>query len=120
MLGLVASYADEWNWWGWDETIDQIKTKFEPIFETLSLALGEAGRDPSSLVRTFELYSVLPEGLEANHGFENPVSGTSEQIAEYIHALGELGFEEVRCDLLPKTTEAIQAMQSVVDLVHRG
>jgi hypothetical protein len=49
-----------------------------------------------------------------------PVSGSPDQIAEYLVALGEHGFEEVRCDLWPKTTDAIQAMEPVVKTVHRG
>lgn len=120
MLGLVARYADQWNWWSWDETIDQVKGRFGPMLETLDRACEDQGRDPSSLIRTMDLYSVVPQGVAAEHEMTNPVSGSSEDIAEYIHALGELGIEEVRCDLLPKTPEAIDAMQSVVDLVHRG
>lgn len=120
MLGLVARYADEWNWWGWDETIDQIGKRLEPILETLELACAEEGRDLSTLVRTFDLYSVVPGRLEGDHGLENPVTGTDQEIAEYILSLRELGFEEVRCDLWPKTTEAVEAMQPIVELVHRA
>jgi hypothetical protein len=31
-----------------------------------------------------------------------------------------MGFEEVRCDLLPSNAEAIEAMKPVVDRVHAG
>ena len=120
MLGLVAKYADEWNWWGWDESLDQVEKRFEPILETLGLALEEEGRDPSSLVHTFDLYSILAPGMEAEHGMENPVAGTAEEIADYVLGLGEMGFEEVRCDIWPKSVEAIEAMAPVVELVHQG
>ena len=120
MLGLVAQYADQWNWWGWDETVVQIKERLEPILETLELALEEHRRDPSTLVHTFDLYSVVPEGLEAEHGLSNPVTGSDEEIADYILSLGEMGFEEVRCDLWPRTVEAIEAMAPIVELVHEG
>ncbi|MDH3309050.1 MAG: hypothetical protein OEO77_16230, partial [Acidimicrobiia bacterium] len=67
------------------------------------------------------LYTVVPEGFSADgSGMDTPVSGTAEQIADYLLGLGALGFEEVRCDLYPKTTEAVVAMQSVVELVHAG
>lgn len=120
MLSLVARYADEWNWWGWDETVAQIEQRLEPILDTLAMACGEHGRDQSTLVRTFDLYSVVPGGLEADHGFTNPVAGSDQEIAEYILSLGELGFEEVRCDLWPKTLQAVEAMAPIVELVHQG
>jgi alkanesulfonate monooxygenase SsuD/methylene tetrahydromethanopterin reductase-like flavin-dependent oxidoreductase (luciferase family) len=120
MLELVAKYADEWNWWGWDETFDEIQIRLDPIIETLELACDEEGRDPSTLVRTFDLYTVVPEGFSAEgSGLEHPVSGTSNQVAEFLLALGELGIAEIRCDVFPKTIEAIEAMQPVVELVNR-
>ncbi len=119
MLGLVARYADQWNWWGWDETLEELAARFEPILETLQLACEELDRDPSTIYRTFDLYTVAPGGLEGESE-RNLVAGSDEEIAEHILALGELGFEEVRCDVLPRTTDAIEAMQPVVDLVHAG
>jgi alkanesulfonate monooxygenase SsuD/methylene tetrahydromethanopterin reductase-like flavin-dependent oxidoreductase (luciferase family) len=120
MLGLVARYADEWNWWGWDETVDQIGKRLDPILESLELACEELGRDPSTLVRTFDLYSVVPGGLEAQHGLENPVTGSDEEIARYILSLADLGFEEVRCDVWPKGVDAIERMAPIVKMVHDG
>lgn len=118
MLGLVAKYADQWNWWTYDESLQQIKGRYEPILETLDLALGESGRDAASLVRTIDVYSVVPPGIDADHELANPVTGSANQIADFIHSLGEMGFAEVRCDLVPKTVEAIEAMAPVVELVH--
>jgi hypothetical protein len=48
------------------------------------------------------------------------VTGTADQSAEQILALGEMGFDEVRVDLWPKSTSAIEAMAPVVSLVHEG
>lgn len=118
MLSLVAKYADEWNWWAWDETRDQIESRFEPILDTLSLAMEEEGRDLGSLRRTIDVYSVIPPGMKTDHELENPISGSTEEIANFIKGLGELGFEEVRCDLLPRSPEAIEAMAPVVELIH--
>ena len=118
MLGLVARYADQWNWWAYDESVDQIQVRFEPILETLGLALEESGRDPASLVRTVDLYSIVPPTIDADHELANPVKGSANQIAEFIFRLEEMGFAEVRCDLLPKTVDAIEAMAPVVELVH--
>jgi alkanesulfonate monooxygenase SsuD/methylene tetrahydromethanopterin reductase-like flavin-dependent oxidoreductase (luciferase family) len=120
MLNLAAEFGDEWNWWAWDETIEQARARLEPLIETLDVALEEEGRDPSSLVRTLDLYSAVAPGMEAEHGLQNPIAGTSEQIAEHIVSYAGMGFEEVRLDVWPKTTEAVEAMAPVVDLVHDG
>ena len=76
--------------------------------------------------RTFDLYTVVPEGFRINgattYGLDmkQPVTGTSQRIAEHILSIGELGFDEVRCDVFPKTNAALEAMQTVVELVHAG
>ncbi len=121
MLQLVARYADAWNWWGWGETLDQVEERLRPIIEQLEEAFAEESRDPSTLGRTFDMYTVVPEGFEPESvNMENPVLGTSEQIAEHILSIGNLGFDEVRCDVFPKTIEALEAMQPVVEMVHAG
>ncbi len=121
MLRLAAQYADGWNWWGRDETLDQTVKRMRPIVIELERACEDLGRDPASLVRTFDLYTVVPEGFSTEgSGLEQAVTGSSEQIAEHILGLSELGFQEVRCDLYPKTPDAVEAMQPVVDLLHAG
>ena len=121
MLHLVARYADAWNWWGFDETLEQIDKRLGPIIELLERACDVEERDPSTLGRTFDLYTVVPEGFSAEGcGMKQPVVGTSEEIAEHILAVGALGVEEVRWDVFPKTAAAVEAMQSVVEIVHAG
>jgi alkanesulfonate monooxygenase SsuD/methylene tetrahydromethanopterin reductase-like flavin-dependent oxidoreductase (luciferase family) len=120
MLALAARYGDQWNWWGWDETVPQIEERLGPILRTLERACEAEGRDPKSLIRTFDLYSVLAPGLDADHGMTQPVSGTPEQIADYFLSLEAMGFEEVRCDVWPKTVDAVAAMEPVIELVAKG
>ena len=124
MLRLVAKYADAWNWWGWDETVDDIRERLSPVVEELDRACEVEGRDPSSLDRTFDVFTVVPEGFSTDgmavyhQPMEKPITGSSAQIADYILELGELGFSEVRCDVYPQTTDAVQALTPVVELVH--
>jgi alkanesulfonate monooxygenase SsuD/methylene tetrahydromethanopterin reductase-like flavin-dependent oxidoreductase (luciferase family) len=126
MLQLAARYGDEWNWWGWDETLEQIRVRLRPLIDLLEQACEAEERDPSTLVRTFDLYTVVPEGFSNRIGsaeglqVEQPVTGTTAEIAEYILSLGELGLEEVRCDVWPKETAAVEAMAPIVDIVHTG
>lgn len=121
MLQLAARYGDQWNWWGWGETLDQIRARFTPIIETLDRACADLHRDPDTLERTFDLYTVVPPAFSerANEaGVNQPVTGSAEEIADFIHGLGDMGFDEVRCDLWPKTLEAVEEMSEVVRLVR--
>ena len=121
MLQLVVAYGDAWNWWGNGETFDQLRDRLTPIIGQLEVALEAAGRDPASLDRTLDIYTVIPEGHNAEGlNMDHPVTGTSKQIAEHILELGGLGFNEVRCDIWPKTTQAIESMGDVIQLVHRA
>lgn len=126
MLRLVARYGDAWNWWAWDETVSDIKERLSPVLEQLDQACEEEGRDPSSLDRTFDVFAVVPEGFSSegmtvyHQPMERPITGSSTQIADYILDLGELGFSEVRCDVYPQTTQAVEALAPVVELVHAG
>lgn len=120
MMRLVARYADAWNWWGWDERLDEIKERVTPIVEDLERACDELGRDSSEIVRTFDLYSVVPPGFDPGSEMKQSVAGGASKIADYILSLGDLGFTEVRCDLTDKSPAAVAAMGEVVDLVHSG
>jgi alkanesulfonate monooxygenase SsuD/methylene tetrahydromethanopterin reductase-like flavin-dependent oxidoreductase (luciferase family) len=126
MLRLVARYADAWNWWVWDETVSGIAERLSPIMEDLDRACAEQGRDPSSLERTLDVFTVVPEGFSTDdmtvyhQQMDKPVTGSSAQIADYILSLGALGFSEVRCDVYPQTTDAVEALLPVVEQVHAG
>jgi alkanesulfonate monooxygenase SsuD/methylene tetrahydromethanopterin reductase-like flavin-dependent oxidoreductase (luciferase family) len=123
MLALAARYGDQWNWWGYDKPVDGIADDLRLLLEALDLSCEQQGRDPASLVRTLDLYSVVPDGTGADPraaGMSHPVTGSHEEIAAQILSFGELGISEVRCDLYPKTTAAIEAMAPVVALVHAG
>lgn len=121
MLTLVAKYADAWNWWGYDETLGEINERVGSIAATLDRACEAEDRDPASLERTLDLYSVVPPGYDPpESGFDNIPSGSAEEISHFLLGLGDIGISEVRCDLTNKTSEAAEAMAEVVELVHAG
>ena len=119
MLRLAARHADAWNWWGYDETLDEIRERIGPTLAALDDACRDEGRDPETLERTFDLYTVVPEGFSPE-GAEvtKPIAGSSAEIAAYILGLADLGFGEVRCNVYPYTVDAVAAMQPIVELVH--
>lgn len=121
MLGLVARYGDEWNWWAWDESLEQITQRMTPIIDELARACDAVGRDPAEIRRTLDLYSVAPPGFTPDGSeMKQPVVGTGQEIADFILAMGELGFAEVRCDLTDKSPGAVEAMSKVVELIHEA
>ena len=121
MLRLVARYADAWNWWGWDETIDEIIGRVTPIVAELDRACVEVGRDSAEIERTFDLYSIVPPGFpSAASAVSQPVSGSADEIAETLLSLRALGIDEVRCDLTDATEEGVEAMAPVVEALHNA
>lgn len=121
MLRLVARYGDAWNWWGWDETIDEIIGRMNPLVAELDRACVEVGRDSTEIERTFDLYSVVAPGFSADaSAMSQPVSGSADEIAETLLSLRALGIDEVRCDLTDKTEAGIEAMAPVVQALHNA
>lgn len=127
MLRLVARYADCWNWWIYDYStaIEDLR----PIIRDLEQACDEVGREPETLDRCLDFYTIAPpsgDGEVAITGLAEEVdgvipsalSGTAEEIASTLLGFRSLGFSEIRCDVHPKTIEGIEAMQKIVDLVH--
>ncbi len=125
MLRLAARYGDAWNWWGGNETVEEAHTRIRPLIEQLEQACEEFDRDPATLERTLDLYTVVPEdfhqqAVDSDFPVEKAVAGSNEEIAEYLLGVAELGIAEIRCDVWPKTAAAIEAMKPVVEAGHRG
>jgi alkanesulfonate monooxygenase SsuD/methylene tetrahydromethanopterin reductase-like flavin-dependent oxidoreductase (luciferase family) len=119
-LRLVARFADEWNWWTAERGAES--TLIDLIAE-LHEACDEVGRDPSTLRRSLDVFSVAVPGVPdvAADSSELQLSGSPDAIADAILAYGRHGFDEVRVNLragdMPRP-EAIAWMADVVRLVH--
>jgi alkanesulfonate monooxygenase SsuD/methylene tetrahydromethanopterin reductase-like flavin-dependent oxidoreductase (luciferase family) len=120
-MRLVARYADEWNWWVGER--DRLARLRELVAE-IERACDEVGRDPGTLRRSLDVFSVAVPGVPepAADGNELQLAGSPEAIADALRAYGELGFAEVRINLRVPTdaprTDAIAWMQEVVTRVH--
>ncbi len=122
MLRLAARFADEWNWW----VADPVGLSNLPaLMDELGRACEEIGRDPATLRRSIDVFSVAAPGLpDVSSDDVLQIGGSPGQIAEALLAYGALGFDEVRCNLrvapdAPRT-DAIASMAEVVSLVHAG
>ncbi len=118
MLRLAARFGSGWNWWASGGGAGAV-SGLSPLITELDAACDEVERDPATLERTLDLYTVVAPG-EESPAADGVISGSAQQIAEELLAFETLGIEEVRCDVHPQTTEAIEAMADVVQLVHDG
>ena len=122
-MRLVARYADEWNWWTGER--DGI-VKLRDLVAEMDRACEEVGRDPATLRRSLDVYSVAAPGVPDTpaDSTELHISGAPAPIAEALLAYSGLGFAEVRLNLRAPAhtprTEAIAWMEDVVALVHAG
>ncbi len=121
MIRLAARFGDEWNWWAHGKArIDSVR----PIIEELELACDEVGRDPATLQRSLDIYSVDPLGI----GFDPDahmvqIGGSTGEVADALLEFAEVGVGEVRCDLVyeggvKNKIQAIEAMADVVQTLH--
>lgn len=118
MLRLTARYADGWNWW----------SVGRPDLVALSTAIADLERacelerrDPASLTRSLDLYSLDP--MDCFTGSEEPIRGSAADIAEAVLRLGETGFHEVRVNVFPSGSpdvlpRVIESLAETVELVH--
>ncbi len=113
MLRLVARHADGWNWWTGDH--GSAAATLRAIVDELEIVCQEVGRDPASLFRTLDVYSVDAMSVSGSTGV---ISGPPEYVAETLLSFRDLGLVEMRSDVYPKSVEAIEAMAKVVQLVH--
>lgn len=119
MIDLAARLGDGWNWWGvGPDPVGQLG----PTIELVHQSCERMGRDPATLSRSVDVYSLDPLGL-----LDEPpdwvLNGSPEKLAGPILDLAGLGVEEVRVDLVcdpANAKDAVAAMAPVVALVHRG
>jgi probable F420-dependent oxidoreductase len=116
MLKLTAQYADFWNtgYMGMPSTMAAPLAKIEA-------ACREVGRDPATLGITALIGLWFPE-LQAKKPsfFNNPLSGTLQEIAAAIHGYAQLNVQHIMFQIEPDIPEARQRLSEAVRLYHRG
>ncbi len=118
MMHLAASYADGWNWWS---AAPPDLGELRAILEDLDRTCAVVGREPNTLRRSMDLYSLDPCCVSSDAG--QAITGNAREIAAQVLQLGELGFDEIRCNLVAgeapgERQRAIEAMAPVVEAVH--
>jgi len=120
MLRLAARYADEWNWW---TASPGDLGSLRPLIDEVDRACEEVGRDPATLRRSLDVFSINAAETGGSGSGRAPIDlHASDVIAEQLIAYGALGFGEVRCDLragpdVPRVA-AIASLAGLVKAVH--
>lgn len=117
MMRLAAEHADEWNWWG--GAVGH-PGHLDEIIPELQRACEEVGRDPSTLVRTMDVYSFDPLG-ELDDVPDHTHAGSADEMARSLLAYRAFGVEEVRLSFageVSRIPEAIERMAPVVEALH--
>jgi alkanesulfonate monooxygenase SsuD/methylene tetrahydromethanopterin reductase-like flavin-dependent oxidoreductase (luciferase family) len=114
MLDLTARYADMWN--GWLVHQRSHPETVRPLRLAVDAACAAVGRDPATLQRTVAIGVAF--GGRTMWGAE-PLTGSPEQIAVGLHALAEEGIDHVQVWLNPMTTEGVEQLGEVLELLDR-
>ncbi len=115
MLRLTAQYADLWN----TGYMGQPETMAQPLAISRD-ACRAVGRDPATLGVTALIGLWFPE-LQANQPsfFDNPLTGTLEEIAAAMQGYAELGVQHIMFQCEPYTAEALRLLTEALRL-YRG
>ena len=113
MLKLTAKYADIWNtgYMGRPETM-------APRLAKVESACREIRRDPATLAITALIGLWFPDLQATKPSFlDNPLTGTTEEIAEAIRGYAELGYvKHIMFQCEPYTPESRQRLTEALQI----
>jgi alkanesulfonate monooxygenase SsuD/methylene tetrahydromethanopterin reductase-like flavin-dependent oxidoreductase (luciferase family) len=109
MLGLVARYADIWN--GWLVYGNSHAHTIPPLRDMVDSACIEHGRDPASLARSVTVRVALSGAIVPN---EEPIQGSSANIADELWRLSEQGISHVQILLAPPSAQSLESFNEVL------
>jgi probable F420-dependent oxidoreductase len=115
MLKLTAQYADLWNtgYMGKPETLVDRRTK-------LQAACHKIRRDPATLGITALIGLWFPDLQEKKPSFfDNPLTGTAEEIAAAMRGYAELGVQHIMFQCEPYTPESRKRLSEALR-IYRG
>jgi alkanesulfonate monooxygenase SsuD/methylene tetrahydromethanopterin reductase-like flavin-dependent oxidoreductase (luciferase family) len=115
MLELTARYADTWN--GFFADGRSHPDVVRPLREAVDAACRAVGRDPATLGRTLAVGVAF--GGRTIWGAE-PVTGSVEEIAATFRGFAREGIDHLQVWLNPMTTEGVEQLGAVLELLSRG
>lgn len=112
MLGITLPHVRAWN--SWFASFGNRAANLPPLLERIDAACEAVGRDPGTLERSVALMLQFSDDLRLERS-ENPLRGTTEELAEELWACAELGIAEVQLVLDPITLESIDHAADVLE-----
>jgi probable F420-dependent oxidoreductase len=118
MLRLAAELADEWN------AGMRTPAGLAPMLAALGDACEDVGRDPSTIRRSAEAMVEIgaPAGpdddLDARGSWDEPLRGSSLEIAAGLRRYRDLGMDHVQVQLRPNRVESVRAFGPVIEALR--
>jgi probable F420-dependent oxidoreductase len=123
MLEITMPYVDSWNaWYAWfNNRPDELK----PWLEKVDAACEKVGRDPATVERTCAVLVQLPGGagrsvMHTEDASTQPLRGEPEAMADALRKFADIGISHVQLVLDPITTESIEALAPVLEILDQG
>ena len=111
MLRLAARYADQWNT-AWLGEATALATRLKPLHE----ACHEVGRDPDTLTITVGVQVVFPDLGEVNKFTKEPLSGSTEELAQAFQRYEEAGAAHIIIYPSPSSFTAVEQIAAAARL----
>jgi alkanesulfonate monooxygenase SsuD/methylene tetrahydromethanopterin reductase-like flavin-dependent oxidoreductase (luciferase family) len=124
VLRATLPYVDGWN--AWHAWYDNSLSGAEALLERIDDACAEAERVPSTLSRSLAVFVRTPGGQSGiRQGSPNRQSSAAieedqEVIAEYLEGLALLGVAEVQLVVDPITSESIEWLGGVLEVLDKN
>lgn len=116
MLSIALPHADAWNtWW---EDYGNTAEGFAALNARISQAAGDAGREPSEILRSACALVMLDESAPERPVIPEapPITGTPAQIAQRLRELHEAGADDIILVVSPITERSIRVLAEAVAL----
>ncbi|MBT8207797.1 MAG: LLM class flavin-dependent oxidoreductase [Acidimicrobiia bacterium] len=120
MLGITAREMDWWNEW-WNR-FDNSPEGVRPLTERVDAAVRAVGRSPDEIVKSAAVMVQLEDGTGRQMGAvvsAPPIDGSAREIADRLLAFDGL-IHHLQLVVDPITTESIEKLAPVVEMVHAG
>ncbi|NND85262.1 MAG: LLM class flavin-dependent oxidoreductase [Acidimicrobiia bacterium] len=117
MLEITLPHVAAWN--TWFSSFDNRAANLPPLLAQIDAACDAVGRDPDEVEKSAALMLQFSEDLRLDRS-DNPLRGSTEELAEELHACAALGIDEVQLVLDPITIDSIERAGEVLDAFRSG
>ncbi len=121
VLRATLPYVDGWN--AWHAWYDNSLSGAEALLARIDNACAEAKRVPSTLSRSLAVFARTPAGESGvrqgspNRKSSAAIEGDEHAIAEHLAGLAGLGVDEVQLVVDPITSESIEWLGGVLEIL---